>query len=358
MKTAIILGTRPEIIKMSPLMRLFQRECLDFFIMHTNQHYSRNMDQVFFDELDLPAPKYNLNIGSASHGDQTGRMLIEIEKVLVRAKPDIVLVQGDTNTVLAGALVAAKMGIKVGHIEAGLRSYFKKMPEEINRIMADHIADYLFVPTKGAYDILSSEGIAREKIFLTGNTIVDAVSQNIEISRKRTDVLKDMGLQAGSYFLLTAHRQENVDERDRLEGILQGMQMIYEHYRLPVVYPIHPRTKKRIEEFRLLTSDGLLLIEPVSYLSFLQLQSSAKLILTDSGGIQEEACILQVPCVTLRDNTERPETIEVGANVLAGTDPQKIVSGVADMLQRRTDWQNPFGDGETSQKIWAVIQDA
>jgi UDP-N-acetylglucosamine 2-epimerase (non-hydrolysing) len=356
MKTAIILGTRPEIIKMSPLIRLFEKRSADFFILHSNQHYSPNMDKVFFEELDLPSPKYNLHIGSASHAEQTGRMLIEIEKVLLKEKPDIVLVQGDTNTVLAGALAAAKLQIKVGHVEAGLRSYFRQMPEEINRIMADHLSDYLFVPTKRARDILLSEGITKKQVFLTGNTVVDAVFQNAQIAEKRSNVLKEKCLDAGSFFLLTAHRQENVDEKDRLDGILKGMHLLHKKYGLPVIYPIHPRTKKRIAEFGIEVFDALELIEPVSYLDFLQLQSAAKLILTDSGGVQEEACILQVPCVTLRENTERPETIEVGANLLAGTDKDKILSCATEMLLRERIWQNPFGDGDASEKIWSSIQ--
>ncbi len=356
MKTAIILGTRPEIIKMSPLMRLCKEKSMDFFIVHTNQHYSENMDKVFFDELALPNPRYHLHIGSASHGEQTGRMLIEIEKVLLGEKPDVVLVQGDTNTVLAGALAATKMHIKVGHVEAGLRSYFRQMPEEVNRILADHISDYLFVPTKGARDILFSEGIEKEKIFLTGNTIVDAVFQNLQISKKKTDVLKERGLHKNAYLLLTAHRQENVDEKDRLAAILEGMRLISEEFGMPILYPVHPRTKKMISQFGLAVFKGLLLVEPVSYLDFLQLLSSAKLVLTDSGGVQEEACILQVPCVTLRDNTERPETIEVGANLLAGADKEKIVACALTMVARERTWQNPFGNGDASEKILSSIQ--
>jgi UDP-N-acetylglucosamine 2-epimerase (non-hydrolysing) len=356
MKTAIILGTRPEIIKMSPLMRLFKEKRANFFILHTNQHYSENMDKVFFDELALPNPRYHLHIGSASHGQQTGRMLMGIEKVLLGEKPDIVLVQGDTNTVLAGALAATKMHIKVGHVEAGLRSYFRQMPEEVNRILADHISDYLFVPTKGARDILFSEGIEKDKIFLTGNTIVDAVFQNLQISKKKTDVLKERGLHENAYLLLTAHRQENVDEKERLAAILEGMHLISQELGMPILYPVHPRTKKMISQFGLEIFKGLLLIEPVSYLDFLQLLSSAKLVLTDSGGVQEEACILQVPCVTLRDNTERPETIEVGANMLAGADKEKILASALTMVLQARTWQNPFGSGDASEKILSSIQ--
>lgn len=355
MKISIVLGTRPEIIKMSPIIRECERLGLDYFVLHTGQHYSYNMDRVFFEQLELPEAKYNLDVGSGSHAEQTGRMLIGIEKVLRREEPDIVLVEGDTNTVLAGALAAVKLGIKVGHVEAGLRSYDRRMPEEINRVLTDHCSDYLFAPTEKSRQILLGEGVAEEKIFVTGNTIVDAVFQNLEISRKTVNILNDLGLDGDEYFVVTVHRQENVDDEKRFRNILQGLEMVHREFGDELIYPIHPRSRKRLEAFGL-KPNGVRLVEPLDYLSFLQLESNAKLVLTDSGGVQEEACILGVPCVTLRDNTERPETLEVGSNVLAGTDPYGIVKKVDFMLNKEKGWPNPFGDGKAGARIVEILR--
>jgi len=351
---AVIWGTRPEIIKLSPVVRELENQKLDYFIIHTNQHYSENLDKLFLEELELPAAKYNLNINSGSHGDMTGRMLIEVEKVLMKEKPDVVLVEGDTNTVLAGALSAVKLQIKVGHVEAGLRSYYRRMPEEINRIMADHCSDYLFAPTKNAEDNLLKENISAEKIFITGNTIVDAVNQNIELSSGKSEILENLNLEEEKYFLITAHREENVDDKEKLEGIFDGLKTLQEKYNVPVIYPIHPRTIKRLSEFKINT-ENITLIDPVGYLDFLQLMNNAKLILTDSGGVQEETCIMKIPCVTLRENTERPETLSVGSNMLAGTDKEKIVNSVEVMLKKKRTWENPFGDGTAGRQIIDII---
>jgi len=359
MKIAIILGTRPEIIKMSPVIRECEKQNMDYFILHTGQHYSYNLDKVFFQELELPEPKYNLGVGSGSHSEETGKMLIGIEKILLKEKPDVVLVEGDTNTVLAGALAASKLHIKLGHVEAGLRSYDRNMPEEINRVLADHVSDYLFAPTEKARNILLGEGIPENKIFVTGNTIVDAVYQNLEIARGKVDILNlnlnlnlnKRNLEKEEYFLITAHRQENVDIRERLKGILDGLKLVHNEFGLSLIYPIHPRTQKMINEFGLKIPEGMSLIEPLGFLEFLQLEASAKLVLTDSGGVQEETCILKVPCVTLRDNTERPETIDVGSNVLAGTNQDKISNSVKLMLSKERNWMNPFGDGKSGKRI-------
>ncbi|OYT59195.1 UDP-N-acetylglucosamine 2-epimerase (non-hydrolyzing) [Thermoplasmatales archaeon ex4484_30] len=312
---------------MSPVIRECEKRNCDYFILHTGQHYSYNMDRVFFEQLELPDAKYNLDVGSGKHGEQTGKMLIGIEKILLREKPDVVLVEGDTNTVLAGAIAATKLHIKVGHVEAGLRSYYREMPEEINRILT---------------------------IFVTGNTIVDAVYQNLQIAHRKAETFKNLDLKEEKYFLVTAHRQENVDNRRRFDGILKGLQLINKEYDLPVIYPIHPRARKRMMEFGL-NSDGIKLIEPLDYLSFLQLEANAKLVLTDSGGVQEETCILKIPCVTLRDNTERPETIEVGSNILAGTNPTKIMEAVTKMMDIKRKWKNPFGDGKAGKRIVEII---
>ena len=356
MKIVIILGTRPEIIKLSPIIREFVRNKTDFTLIHTNQHYSAEMDKIFFDELKLPQPNYNLQVGSGTHGMQTGKMLKRIEKVLLEEKPSIVLVEGDTNTVLAGALAAAKLKIKVGHVEAGLRSFDKNMPEELNRVLTDHLSDYCFAPTEIAKANLLKENIPKEKIFVTGNTIVDAVLMCKELAEYKVDIFKKFGLKKNNYMIITAHRPENVNVYERLCNMLKGLRFVREKYNVPMIWPIHPRTSKMLNKFNLSVPEGVKLIAPLSYLEFLQLQANSKVILTDSGGIQEEACILNIPCVTMRDNTERPETINIESNILVGVNPKKIVDGVDKMLLRNTAWENPFGDGKASQRILEIIK--
>ena len=356
MNLSIILGTRPEIIKTCPIIRECEKRGLNYFILHTGQHYSYNMDKVFFEQLKIPEAKYNLDVGSGMHGEETGKMLMGIEKILSRENPDVVLVEGDTNTVLAGALASTKLGIKVGHVEAGLRSYDRNMPEEINRVLTDHCSDYLFAPTEKSRKILLGEGIPDEKIFVTGNTIVDAVHQNIKIANESVNVLNDLHLEPKEYFLVTAHRQENVDVKERFWGIIKGLELVADEFGLPVIYPIHPRARKMIDYFGL-KANGIELIEPVDYLSFLQLESKARLVLTDSGGVQEETCILKVPCVTLRDNTERQEALDVGSNILAGTNAEMILSKTKEMLNRENSWGNPFGDGKAGRRIVEILEE-
>ena len=354
MKLSLVLGTRPEIIKMSPIIRECESLGFNYFILHTGQHCSFNMDQIFFQQLELPNVLYNLDAGSGSHAEQTGKMLVGIEQVLLKEHPDVVLVEGDTNTVLAGALAAAKLGIIVGHVEAGLRSYDRTMPEEINRILADHCSDYLFAPTEKSKKTLLNEGIKEDKIFVTGNTIVDAVYQNLKLCKSRSNILEEMKLEKRSYFVSTIHRQENVDDKKRFQGIIEGLERVQNEFDLPLVYPIHPRAKKRLKAFNI-KLNGVKPIEPLDYFGFLQLEENARLVLTDSGGVQEETCILKVPCVTLRYNTERPETLEVGSNVLAGTNPHEIVEKVKLMLCRDKSWENPFGDGKAGQRIVKIL---
>ncbi len=351
---SIILGTRPEIIKMSPVIRECDRKGIDYFILHTGQHYSYEMDRLFFEELKLPQPAYNLDAGSGSHSEQTGRIMTGIEKVLEKEKPDIVLVQGDTNTVLAGALAAAKSNIRIGHVEAGLRSFDRTMPEEINRIVADRISDYLFTPTDNARSNLIKEGISEDAIFNTGNTIVDAVEQNLNIAGKKDQVLDEHHLRPKGYFLATAHRQENVDNTGRLKEILTGLARINKKHSVPVLFPVHPRTAKRINEYGMNT-DGIIITPPLGFLEFLYLEANAKLVLTDSGGVQEETCILGVPCITLRDNTERQETLEAGSNILAGANADNILHLTNEMLERHHVWKNPFGDGLAGKYIIDII---
>lgn len=354
-KICILLGTRPEIIKMSPIIRACEEQHIDYFILHTGQHYSYEMDKKFFEDLELPEPRYNLDVGSGSQAVQTGKIMAGVEDVLIKEQPDVIFVQGDTNTVMAGALAASKLHIKVGHVESGLRSFDRIMPEEINRIVADHVSDYLYPPTEISRAQLVKEGIPDEKIFVTGNTVVDAAYQNLELSKKHFNVLDDLGLSPKKYFLVTAHRAENVDVKERLTGILDGLKMLGKTYGYPVIFPMHPRTEKMVAEFGL-SVEGITVIKPIGYLEFLQLEENATLILTDSGGLQEEGCILGTPCVTLRDNTERPETVHVGANILAGTSSEKIISCANQMINTKSSWKNPFGDGDAAIKILNSLQ--
>ena len=356
MKICFILGTRPEIIKLSPLIRECIKRHLLFFIIHTNQHYSETMDNIFFRELNLPNPKYNLNIGSDSHGAQTGKMLMGIEKILEKESPHVVFVQGDTNSVLAGALAASKMQkTLLAHVESGLRSYDRTMPEEVNRIITDHISNILLAPTTIQKKNLIREGISQKNVYIVGNTIVDAIFQNLKEVKKHAQAFKNLEIVPKKYAMLTMHRPSNVESKENLTEILDSVKIIIKQRNIPIIFPVHPRTKKMLEYFRLNIPMGLRLIEPIGYLEMLQIIKNALFVLTDSGGIQEEACILRVPCITLRRNTERPETIEVGGNILAGQKKSSIVSSVNMMLKRKANWRNPFGDGKSGEKIIKII---
>lgn len=351
----VVLGTRPEIIKLAPIVRECEQRDLPYTIIHTGQHYSEDLDAVFFDQLNLPTPEHNLTVGSGSHGKQTGGMIEGIEEVLLSERPEIVLVQGDTNSVLAGAIATAKLDADLGHIEAGLRSYDRSMPEEINRLVTDHVSDHLFAPTDHAAEQLRRENIPAKRIVVTGNTVVDALYEHRELAMKTSTALTDLGLVPDEFCLLTAHRPENVDDPDRFAGILKGADRIATILDLDVVYPIHPRARDSLERFDLVVPDSIYVVEPLSYLDFLAIESQARLVLTDSGGVQEEACILNIPCVTLRDNTERPETIEVGANRLVGTCPDKIVEGARAMSGITPDWEQPFGNGTAAAQILDTV---
>ncbi|MCX7705223.1 MAG: UDP-N-acetylglucosamine 2-epimerase (non-hydrolyzing) [bacterium] len=357
---AIIIGTRPEIIKTAPVIKKCIKFRVPFFIIHTGQHYSENMDRIFFDQLNLPKPEIRINVGSGSHGEQTGRCLERLEKILLEKKPEKILVQGDTNTVIAGALAASKLSIKIGHIEAGLRSYDRSMPEEINRVIADHLSHYLFAPTCVSKENLKKEGIVKN-VFVTGNTIVEALKENSSIAEEKIGdkILRKLEIENNRYFLLTLHRQENVDNRDRLKEIFLGINKIIEKFKLPVIFPAHPRTVKNICKFNLINLlKKIKTIEPVGYFEFLVLEKNAFVILTDSGGLQEEACILKVPCITLRENTERPETLYAGSNILAGWRSKDILNSVVKMANTKRRWRQPFGDGKTSEKILKIITGA
>ena len=348
MKIAVLVGTRPEIIKMAPVIRECRKRKLDYFIIHSKQHYSEKLDGIFFSELDLPTPKYNLNVGSGGHANQTGRILIELEPILMSEKPDVLLVQGDTNTVVAGALAAHKLHIKIGHIEAGLRSFDQTMPEESNRIIADHISDYLFAVTDLQVDNLKKEGLPESKIFMVGNTIVDALLSHRVQAETNSQILSELKLQKTGYYLLTSHRAANVDDPDALKEIIQLIT------RIPgkVCWPIHYRTQKVLKENKVNLPTNLAWTEPVGYSDFLNLLSNCTAVITDSGGVQEEACILGVPCVTIRDRTERPETVDVGANVLVHRNAEAMVAALNRPI---TSWTNPFGDGHTAERILNIV---
>ena len=359
-KICILVGTRPEIIKMTPIIKECARQGLNFFIVHTGQHYSFKMDRIFMKELSLPKPKYNLNAGSGLQGAQTAKILESVEKVFLKEKPTVVLVQGDTNSVLAGALAARKLNIKIGHVEAGLRSYDNRMPEETNRIIADHLSDYLFVPTMKSVGILKKEGLTGVKIHVTGNTIVDAVFCNIKIASKKSNILKKYGLHKKSFLLLTSHRAENVDIKKGLTEIIKALEIISKQDKLSIVWPIHPRTSSNIAKFnlkdRLNKILGLKIIEPVGYFDSLILQQNAKMVMTDSGGLQEESCILGTPCITLRENTERPESVEVGGNILAGVKSTSIIKAYKIFSKNNKKWKNPFGSGDSAKKIISILK--
>lgn len=349
----LVLGTRPEIIKFSPVIRELDSTDVQYEIVHTGQHYSRNLNEVFFDRLDIPRPDYNLKVGSGPHGQQTADILAGVEAKLLDESPDTVLVQGDTNSVLAGAIATSKFDSDLGHVEAGLRS-FNDIPEETNRVLTDHVSDYLFAPTRQAKQNLEREGIPEEDVFVTGNTIVDAVQQNREIAAEKSTVLADLGVENVEYGLMTAHRADNVDDERRFRELLDGTRRVAETFDIPIVYPIHPRAREQLETFDVDLS-GVKLVEPLDYLDFLKAQSHAKIILTDSGGVQEEACVLGVPCVTMRERTERPETVAVGANYLAGVTADGIVEGAKIMIDRSNDWENPLGDGTAAEQICRIV---
>ncbi len=355
MKIAFILGTRPEIIKLASLMNDCISRKIDFIIIHTNQHYSFSMDKVFFDELELPEPNYNLNIGSGLHGEQTGKMLMGIEKVLMQENPDFVIVQGDTNTVLAGTLAAVKLGIKICHVEAGLRSFDRSMPEEINRIIADHSSDFLFCPTVQTKKLLQKEGIELNKIFIVGNTVVDALLHYRNLASSKSSILDKLGIYQKDYILLTLHRPSNVDNKEVLENLIMSLAEIIKIYGFHVIFPIHPRTLKMLDVYNISMPANVIITDPVGYFDFINLESNAKLIMTDSGGVQEEACVLRIPCVTLRENTERPETVQFNFNILAGVENKNILTSVKQMLERKLPTKLIYGDGTASRKILDIL---
>jgi UDP-N-acetylglucosamine 2-epimerase (non-hydrolysing) len=326
-KVAVFLGTRPEIIKLSPLVPHLQ-EAFDLVLVHSGQHYSYRLDAIFFEELQLPAANYTLNVGSGSHGQQTGRMLMEMEDVLLKEQPDAVLVQGDTNTTLAGALAATKLGVPVGHVEAGCRSFNRRMPEEVNRILVDHCATWLFAPDEAARRHLLNEGIHPDAVFLVGSTGIDACMRNVSLAGQHP-IVGELGVTPGEYLVLTLHRAENT-AAGTLPGMVRAINDLAQDW--PIVFPIHPRTRKALGS-SLTFHPNVQVIEPLGYLSMLQLLLKARAVLTDSGGVQEEAAALGVPALTLRQETEWTYLVEAGANVLLGNQFQTIVEGARAALE-------------------------
>jgi UDP-N-acetylglucosamine 2-epimerase len=333
LKVATIVGARPQFIKAAIVSRAFQRTHateIEELVIHTGQHYDDTMSQVFFDQLGLAAPRYNLEIGSGSHGQQTARMLIAIEEVLVREKPDWVLVFGDTNSTLAGALASAKLQIPIAHVEAGLRSWNRRMPEEVNRVVTDHLADLLFAPTETAVQNLASEGIT-SGVHLIGDVMQDAIEEYARVADESSPLSRSLGLRKGEYLLVTVHRAENTDNIDRLSSIVSAIRRLAEMD--VVVWPVHPRTRKRLNDIEP-GAPNVRLIAPVGYLEMISLERNARVVLTDSGGVQKEARWLQVPCVTLRDETEWVETLIDGWNQLTGASPDKIVAATMQARQK------------------------
>ena len=346
-KIISIVGARPQFIKAASVSRNFQSlQGIEEKIIHTGQHYDDNMSRIFFRELKIPEPAYNLGVGSSHHGAQTGRMLAGIEEILMRERPDHVVVFGDTNSTLAGALAAVKLHIPISHVEAGLRSYNRQMPEEINRILTDHAADLLFTPTETASANLLREGLAREKIFLVGDVMYDAAIFYEKIAARQSNIIGKLNLQEKGYILSTVHRAENTDSRENLTGIFESlMDLAREH---TVVMPLHPRTVQAMTREKIwdAASSSINIIEPVGYLDMIMLEKNARLIATDSGGIQKEAYFHRVPCITFRDETEWLELVEKGFNVIVGTKPANIMASVNMLLQKELDWRMPlYGNG-------------
>lgn len=355
MKFLTIIGARPQFIKAAPLsaeLRKGQEEIL----VHTGQHYDANMSAVFFDELGIPKPDYNLGIGGGTHGEQTGRMLEAVEKVMMETKPDAVIIYGDTNSTVAGALAAAKLHIPVAHIEAGLRSFNRDMPEEINRIVADHLSTWCFCPSEVSVQQLASEGVSNNVINV-GDIMADSVRMFAPMAREQSNILETIGVETKGYILATCHRPVNTDSEENLKTILSAFSAMP----LPVVLPLHPRTKGAVERYGvmdwLMAQKNVCLSDPLGYLDMLQLQQNAALIATDSGGVQKEAYYCNTPCLTFRNETEWVETVKIGWNTLCQIDKGTILSKTVEILSKTEEQEHPdiYGDGFASRRIVEVL---
>ncbi|HTR22605.1 MAG TPA: UDP-N-acetylglucosamine 2-epimerase (non-hydrolyzing) [Terriglobales bacterium] len=350
MKVFHVVGARPNFMKVAPVLSALKRRSgVAQALIHTGQHYDVNMSDVFFEQLGIPEPDFNLAVGSGSHAQQTADIMTRLEPVVQESKPDVVLVYGDVNSTVATALVCAKLGVRFGHVEAGLRSFDRTMPEETNRLVTDQLADFLFTPSEDGDENLRREGIPAEKIFRVGNVMIDSLTRLLPAARK----IKN-GRVSESYALVTLHRPSNVDDSATLKAILDSLTEV--NHALKVVFPAHPRTRQRLADFKL-NSDQLLLLNPLPYIDFLALQMHATVVITDSGGIQEETTYLGVPCLTVRDNTERPITISMGTNVLVGRDRNRLKAELSNVLQGRSKRGSipPLWDGRAGERIADVI---
>lgn len=359
MKILNIVGARPNFMKIAPIQRAMGKfSQLQPVLVHTGQHYDEKMSKLFFEDLELPQPDVYLGVGSGTHAQQTARIMLEFEKVVEEQKPDLVLVVGDVNSTMACSLVATKMGIKIGHVEAGLRSFDRTMPEEINRLVTDTLADYLFVTEKSGLENLKREGIADNKVFFTGNVMIDSLVYFMK-KAERSDILTRMNLDSDAYALITLHRPSNVDVKENFEKLLDAFAVIEKE--LKIVFPIHPRSLKMLHSFgldkRIGSMKGFILCDPIGYLDFMKLMRNARLLLTDSGGIQEETTYLGIPCLTMRENTERPVTIEVGTNILVGSDTKRIINESLKIIQNKPKSGRipELWDGHAAQRIVKII---
>jgi UDP-GlcNAc3NAcA epimerase len=358
MKIVTIIGARPQFIKAAVVSRavLQQSGKMQEVIVHTGQHFDANMSDIFFEELDIPKPHHHLGVGGGTHGQNTGRMIEGIEAVLLSEKPDAVLVYGDTDSTLAGTVAAVKLHIPVAHVEAGLRSFNRRMPEEINRVLTDHASEILFTPTHTAVQNLQREGIAAEKIRQVGDVMYDAALYYAKKVEHNTTLLSSLDIRPKEYALATLHRAENVDNRDRLSAILTGLG----HYDHPVIWPLHPRTRARLATFGIDMPANIKVIDPVGYLDMIILEKNAALITTDSGGVQKEAYFHRVPCITMRDETEWVELVQCGANTITGADTAKITAALGTAAKTPSSvFDNAlYGDGNTGVKIVATLLDS
>ncbi|MDA3943982.1 MAG: UDP-N-acetylglucosamine 2-epimerase (non-hydrolyzing) [Bacteroidetes bacterium] len=356
-KIISVVGARPNFIKIAPLDREFQKHPeIEHIICHTGQHFDKNMSEIFFEQLGISKPAYNLGISGGSHASQVAEILTSFEKVLIAENPDLIVVPGDVNSTLAAALTASKLGIPVAHIESGLRSFDRNMPEEINRLLTDQLADLLFVTEKSGLVNLKREGVDDAKVFFTGNIMIDSLVYQKELI-SNSEILKQYKLEKGNYAVATFHRPSNVDDAKSLQALVLFLNKVSS--KIQLVIPLHPRTKSRLEAFDLLDqlSNQITLTEPLSYLNFLSLVEKAKLVITDSGGIQEETTFLGVPCITVRNNTERPVTVDIGTNMLAGTNFNSVWDAFVNLLNNKnTKGQIPeLWDGKTAERIYSHI---
>jgi UDP-N-acetylglucosamine 2-epimerase (non-hydrolysing) len=365
MKIINIVGARPNFMKIAPLMAEYRKyPDIEPLLVHTGQHYDEKMSDLFFRELGIPQPDINLEVGSASHAVQTGEIMKAFEPVVLKYKPDAVLVVGDVNSTIACGLVAVKLGVKLAHVEAGLRSFDRTMPEEINRVLTDSISDLLFCTEQSGIDNLLNEGISKEKMHLVGHVMIDTLLHHIERAKQSTiinDLRAQGALNGDGFAVLTLHRPSNVDDPVVFSRILEALEVIQQD--MPILFPIHPRTRKNMINLGLnKRMDNMLnlhLMDPIGYLDFLKLQSSATIVLTDSGGIQEETTILKVPCITLRENTERPVTVEIGSNQIVGTDTQRIINAYHNAINGN--WRKPqvppLWDGHAAERIVHILKE-